>query len=107
VAKPLGGPVVEVCAVAKRALRAGETLDDYGMYMTYGEAVNASEMRDKRYLPEGLVEGCRIKTDIPRDRVLTFDDVDLPEGRLADRLYAEQCAAFPPAAAAARVGAAA
>jgi predicted homoserine dehydrogenase-like protein len=31
VAKPLGGPVVEVCAVAKRALRAGETLDDYGM----------------------------------------------------------------------------
>jgi len=40
VAKPLGGPVVEVCAVAKRALKAGEVLDDYGMYMTYGEAVN-------------------------------------------------------------------
>jgi predicted homoserine dehydrogenase-like protein len=105
--QPVGGPRVEVCAVAKRDLRAGEMLDDYGHYMTYGEAVNASEMRDKRYLPEGLVEGCRIKTDIPRDRVLTFDDVDLPEGRLADRLYAEQCAAFPPAAVAARVGAAA
>ena len=44
VAKPLGGPVVEVCAVAKRDLKAGEVLDDYGMYMTYGEAVNADEM---------------------------------------------------------------
>ena len=30
VAKPLGGPVVEVCAVAKRDLKAGEVLDDYG-----------------------------------------------------------------------------
>src|SRR6266436_1429428 len=36
-AKPLGGPVVEVCAVAKRELKAGETLDDYGMYMTRSE----------------------------------------------------------------------
>ena len=39
-----GGPVVEVCAVAKRDLKAGEILDDYGMYMTYGEAVNVDEM---------------------------------------------------------------
>src|ERR1700752_2504306 len=43
VAKPLGGPVVEVCAVAKRDLTIGETLDDYGQYMTYGEAVTADE----------------------------------------------------------------
>ena len=59
-ARPSARPVVKVCAVAKRDLEAGETLDDYGMYMTYGEAVNAEEMRDKRYLPEGLVEGCRL-----------------------------------------------
>ncbi len=55
VAKPLDGPVVEVCAVAKRDLCSGETLDDYGMYMTYGEAVNTDEMCRNRYLPEGLV----------------------------------------------------
>src|SRR6266480_3353892 len=60
-AKPLGGPVVEVCAVAKRDLKSGEVLDDYGMYMTYGEAVNAPEMCANRYLPEGLVEGCKLK----------------------------------------------
>ena len=59
-AQPIGGPLVEVCAVAKRDLAAGEVLDDYGHYMTYGEAVNSPEMRRGRYLPEGLVEGCRL-----------------------------------------------
>jgi len=89
-AKPLGGPVVEVCAVAKRDLKEGETLDEYGMYMTYGEAVNADEMCSARYLPEGLVEGCRLLRDVPQDSVLTYDDVELPAGRVADRLRAEQ-----------------
>ena len=88
--KPLGGPVVEVCAVAKRDLKAGEILDDYGMYMTYGEAVNVEEMSAGRYLPEGLVEGCRLTNDIAKDAVITYDDVVLPSGRLADRLRAEQ-----------------
>lgn len=89
-APPLGGPVVEVCAVAKRDLEAGEVLDEYGMYMTYGEALNAAEMSARRCLPEGLVEGCRLRRDVPKDRTLTYADVELPEGRLADRLRAEQ-----------------
>lgn len=89
-AKPLGGPVVEVCAVAKRDLRAGEVLDDYGMYMTYGEAVNTDEMSKGRYLPEGLVEDCILKQNIKKDDVITYDDVKLPPGRLADKLRAEQ-----------------
>ena len=89
-APPLAGPVVEVCAVAKRDLKAGETLDDYGMYMTYGEAVNVDEMSGGQYLPEGLVEGCKLKRNVSKDAVLTYDDVELPPGRLADRLRAEQ-----------------
>ena len=93
-ARPLGGPVVEVCAVAKRDLKAGEVLDDYGMYMTYGEAVNADEMCRERYLPEGLVEGCLLKRDVAKDTVVTYDDVELPPGRIADRLRAEQYRVF-------------
>jgi predicted homoserine dehydrogenase-like protein len=90
VAPPLAGPVVEVCALAKRDLRAGETLDVYGGYMTYGEAVNTDEMRTQRYLPEGLVEGCTLVRPVAQDQVLTYDDVQLPPGRVADRLRAEQ-----------------
>jgi predicted homoserine dehydrogenase-like protein len=90
IAPPIAGPVVEVCAVAKRDLKAGETLDDYGMYMTYGEAVNTAEMSKQQYLPEGLVEGCKLRRNINKDDVLTYADVDLPADRLADRLRAEQ-----------------
>jgi predicted homoserine dehydrogenase-like protein len=92
--RPLGGPVVEVCAVAKRDLKAGEILDDYGMYMTYGEAVNSDEMSAGRYLPEGLVEGCRLKRSVAKDAVITYNDIVLPLGRLADRLRAEQYRKF-------------
>jgi predicted homoserine dehydrogenase-like protein len=104
VAKPLGGPIVEVCAVAKRDLKAGETLDDYGEYMTYGEAVNSDEMRSERYLPEGLVEGCRVLRDIAKDGLIRYDDVELPAGRLADRLRQEQYAHFPAGASSAVAG---
>jgi predicted homoserine dehydrogenase-like protein len=90
VAPPLDGPVVEVCAVAKRDLAAGEVLDEYGMYTTYGEAANADEMSGLRLLPEGLVEGCMLKRPIPKDQVLTYHDVELPKGRIADKLRAEQ-----------------
>jgi len=90
VAPPLAGPVVEVCAVAKRDLKAGEVLDEYGMYTTYGEAANVEEMSAQRYLPEGLVDGCRLNRDVAKDHCLTYDDVELPAGRLADRLRAEQ-----------------
>jgi predicted homoserine dehydrogenase-like protein len=89
-AKPIGPPVVEVCAVAKRDLAEGDVLDDYGMYMTYGEAVNVEEMREKRYLPEGLVEGCRLIRAIKRDEVISYDDVVLPQGRLSDSFRREQ-----------------
>jgi predicted homoserine dehydrogenase-like protein len=92
--RAIGGPFVEVCAVAKRDLHAGEPLDDYGHYMTYGECVSAAEMRERRYLPEGLVEGCRLLRDVAKDRVITYDDVELPAGRVADRLYEEQCGRF-------------
>jgi predicted homoserine dehydrogenase-like protein len=90
VARPLAGPEVEVCAVAKKDLQAGDVLDEYGMYATYGEAVGVEEMSSGRYLPEGLVEGCRVVRAVAQDAVLTYDDVELPPGRMADRLRAEQ-----------------
>ena len=89
-ARPLAGPVAEVCAVAKKDLEAGEVLDEYGMYASYGEAVDSNEMSAGRYVPEGLVEGCRVLRSLAKDAVLTYDDVELPAGRIADSLRAEQ-----------------
>jgi predicted homoserine dehydrogenase-like protein len=47
-------------------------------------------MSEGMYLPEGIVEGCRLRRDVARDEVLTYDDVELPPAREADRLRAEQ-----------------
>ena len=92
--KPLGPPVVEVCAVAKRDLRKGEVLDRPGEYMTYGECCNSDEMATENYLPEGLVEGCKLLRPIERDQPITYDDITLPVGRMADAFRAEQNAFF-------------
>ena len=94
-ATPLGGPVVEVCAVAKRDLEAGETLDEYGMFMTYGEAVERRGDEQRSLPPRRARRGLPPSTRRRRDEVLTYDDVDLPEGRLADTLRAEQYSSLP------------
>lgn len=87
---PLGKPYVEVVATAKRDLKAGETIDGIGGYMTYGECENADIRIAENLLPLGFAEGCVLKRDLSRDATLTFDDVIMPEGRFAYKLYKEQ-----------------
>uniref|UniRef100_UPI000CEED881 NAD(P)H-dependent oxidoreductase n=1 Tax=Chroococcidiopsis sp. TS-821 TaxID=1378066 RepID=UPI000CEED881 len=90
----IAGPVVEVVTTAKIDLKAGETLDGIGEYMTYGQCENADVVQAQRLLPMGLAKGCRLKRDLPKDAVLTYDDVELPPGRLCDELRAQQDAHF-------------
>jgi predicted homoserine dehydrogenase-like protein len=92
---PIGAPCVEVVAAAKIDLKAGETVDGLGEYMTYGLAENYDISRAENLLPIGLAEGAKLKRDIPKDQVLTFDDVELPEGYLCVKLYKEQLEMFP------------
>jgi predicted homoserine dehydrogenase-like protein len=91
---PQGAPKVEVVTAAKIALKAGETLDGIGHYMTYGLAENYPLARQQNLLPIGVAEGCVLRHDVPKDQVLTYDDVLLPEGRLIDQLRREQAAHF-------------
>ena len=90
VLQPLGAPTVEVVTTAKRDLRAGEEVDALGGYMSYGQAEKALVARRERLLPLGMAAGCRLVRDVPKDGVLTYDDVIIPEGRLVDELRAEQ-----------------
>jgi predicted homoserine dehydrogenase-like protein len=91
---PHVGHVVDVVANAKRDLKAGETLDGIGFYMTYGVCENAEVVHKEGLLPMGLAEGCRVVRDVPQDTTLTYDDVAVPEGRLVDALREEQAARF-------------
>ena len=94
VMSPIAGPLVDVVTTAKIDLKAGETLDGIGYYMTYGQCEKSQIVQEQNLLPIGLAEGCRLKRDIPKDQVLTYDDVELPSGRLGDKLRAEQNAYF-------------
>lgn len=87
---PLAGQVVDVVTTAKTNLRAGETIDEIGGFMTYGQCENSDIVQAERLLPIGLAEGCRLKRDILKDQVITYDDVEVPTGRLCDQLRAEQ-----------------
>ena len=85
---------MDVVTTAKIDLRAGQTLDGMGYYMTYGQCENSEVVRAQNLLPIGLAEGCRLKRNVPKDQVFTYDDVDLPKGRLCDKLRSEQNAYF-------------
>ncbi|WP_135466173.1 NAD(P)H-dependent oxidoreductase [Crenalkalicoccus roseus] len=95
VIQPLDGPRVEVVATAKTDLAAGTVLDGLGGYHTYGQCETYPAARAARLLPMGVAEGCRLRRAVAKDAVLTYDDVELPPGRLVDRLRAEQDALFP------------
>lgn len=88
-------PKVDVIAVAKIDLKAGQTLDAIGGFLTYGQCEKYAISRAERLLPLGLAEGCRLRRDVPRDAAIRYDDVEIPGGRLCDRLRAEQDAVFP------------
>lgn len=87
---PLGEPFVEVITTAKKDLQAGQTLDGIGYYMIYGQCENAGITRADKLLPIGVAEGCTLKRNIAKDEVITYDDVELPPGRLIDKLRKEQ-----------------
>jgi len=91
---PLGAACVEVVATAKIDLKAGDMIDGIGHYMTYGLCENADTTEAGKLLPLGVAEGCILKNDIPKDQVITYDDVILPEGRLIDQLRNEQAEHF-------------
>jgi predicted homoserine dehydrogenase-like protein len=96
---PLAGPQVDVVATAKIDLKAGEVLDGMGYYMTYGQAENSDITAVQSLLPMGLAEGCKLENDIAKDKVLTYGDVIIPEGRFCDQLRREQDALFSAAVA--------
>ncbi len=91
---PLGAPKVDVIATAKTDLKRGQVLDGIGHYLTYGQCENADTALEENLLPIGLAEGCRLKRDVSKDHVLTYDDVEVPPGRLSDILRQEQTAHF-------------
>jgi predicted homoserine dehydrogenase-like protein len=91
---PLGAPVCDTGAFAKRDLKAGEVLDGMGGFTCYGLIDTYEICQKENFLPMALSQGCQLKRDVPKDQGITLSDVDFPSGRLCDKLWAEQTAYF-------------
>lgn len=91
---PLGAPVCDAMAIAKKDLNAGDVLDGIGGFACYTLIENYDVARNMDALPMGVSEGCRLKRSVAKDEVVRYADVELPQGRLCDKLRKEQDAYF-------------
>jgi predicted homoserine dehydrogenase-like protein len=84
----------DVVAVAKRDLRAGETLDGEGGETVWGKCVSAGRSRALDGLPIGLAHGVRVLRAVPAGEVVTCQDVVLDRTASAVRTRMEMLAEF-------------
>ncbi len=91
---PQGAATCDVLTVAKRDLKAGEVLDGIGGFTCYGTIDNADDVSAQNLLPMGLSQDCRVKRAVRKDQPISYGDVEVPPGRLCDRLRAEQTEFF-------------
>ena len=84
--EPTGAPVgfnADVCAVAKRDLAPGETLDGEGGFTVVGKLLTAEASIARRALPIGLAHGLRIARPLSAGAIVTVGDVDAPSPSIA------------------------
>lgn len=91
---PLGKPYCDAAAIAKRDLKAGETLDGIGGFTAYTLIDNFDTCRAENLLPMGVSAGCKLVRDVAIDTPITYDDVELPAGRQIDELRAKMIDRF-------------
>ena len=81
---PLPRPVVEVCALAKRDLKPGETLDQIGEYAYRAWAMEVGRARAAEAMPAGMLTGARVTAPVRKGELITAANAALPAGRLVE-----------------------
>jgi predicted homoserine dehydrogenase-like protein len=79
----------DAVAVAKRSLKAGETLDGEGGYTVYAKLVPAARSLTLNALPIGLAHHVKLKRDIGAGAILSAADVALDENSQAVQIRRE------------------
>jgi len=73
----------DVVSVAKRALKAGETLDGEGGYTVWGKLVPAERSLAEGALPIDLAHRVPLNRDVAAGAVVRWADVDVPNSEVA------------------------
>ena len=81
------GYKVEVIAVAKEDLKAGDKIDGLGGYKTYGICERSEIVSQEAYLPMGLAEGCVLRNNVQKDQIINLNDVEYNKSEQKFTLY--------------------
>jgi predicted homoserine dehydrogenase-like protein len=73
----------DAVAVAKRALKAGETLDGEGGYTVYAKLIPAARSLERGALPIGLAHHIKLTRDVAAGEILSTADVALDNSQQA------------------------
>ncbi|TPW75792.1 flagellar biosynthesis protein FlgA [Schumannella soli] len=84
----------DVVTTAKKDLKAGETLDGEGGYTVFGKLAPAATSLAVNALPLGLAHGAKLIRDVPKDRTVSWDDVELDETQFAVQIRRQLEAEF-------------
>ena len=87
---PLAKPVAEVCAVAKKDLKPGDTLDAIGEYCYRAWIMTAAEAREAGAIPCGLLHGAKVTKAIAKGQLITTANTAVPPGSKIAELRARQ-----------------
>ena len=74
---PLAKPVAEVCAVAKKDLKPGDTLDAIGEYCYRAWIMTAPEARAANAIPCGLLHSAKATKSIKKGELITRTNVEV------------------------------
>ena len=77
---PMARPVAEVCAVAKKDLVVGDTLDQIGEYCYRAWIMEATEARNAGAIPCGLLAGANVTVTIRKGDLITYANTTVPAG---------------------------
>jgi predicted homoserine dehydrogenase-like protein len=82
-------PTLGVAAVAKRALKVGESIArGIGGYQVRGEAVQIERQPD--HVPIGMLNNAVLRRAVEPGQVLTFEDVEIPESRALEIVLSQR-----------------
>ncbi len=87
---PMSRPVAEVCAVAKRDLAVGETLDQIGEYCYRAWIMTVPEAQAAAAIPCGLLTGATVTVPIRKGALITRANAAVPAGSKIALLRARQ-----------------
>lgn len=87
---PLARPVAEVCAVAKKDLKPGDTLDFIGLYTYRAWNMRVEDAQNAQAIPCGLLEGATVVAPIKKNELITAKNVSIRQDQWIARLRAQQ-----------------